>query len=76
MTYEQALAEAKRKGVGKCSDAAAMAAFCDANLQTVVGAVSPRLVWEGAMLKGLTFQQLAHLASRDKMAVSDLQWME
>lgn len=72
--WEQALAEAKQRGVGRCGDAAAMAAFCDANIQMLCGAVSPRLVWEGAQRKGLTFLELGRLAGRDPMAVEALMW--
>jgi hypothetical protein len=75
MTYDEALAEAKDKGVGACGDAAAMAAFCENTLQLIVGAVAPRLVWEGARAKGMTFRELGHLAGTDVMAVSDLQWV-
>lgn len=76
LTYAQALAEANEVGVGsgKCSDAAKMAQFCDANIQTLCGAVSPQLVWEGAQKKGLTFLELGRLAGQGWKPVSDLQW--
>lgn len=74
MTYEQALAEAKAKGVGRCSDAAAMAQFIEANAHTVIGAVSPQLVWEGAQRKGMTFLELGRLCGRDPMAAAELMW--
>lgn len=72
--YEAALKRAKDKGVGRCDDAAAMAAFCQANLPILVGAVSPQLVWEGAQKKGLTFLELGRLV-KDPMAIDDLQWV-
>lgn len=74
VTWEQALAEAKEKGVGRCSDHAAMAAFCDVNITYIVGAVSGQLIWEGAMRKGLSFKELGRLASRDPLACSELMW--
>ena len=74
MTWEQALAEAEERGVGRCGDAAAMAAFCDANIQFLCGAVSPQLVWEGAQRKGMTFLQLGRLAGKDPMAIEALMW--
>lgn len=74
MTYDQALTEARKVGAAHATDAGAMALFCDANLQILVGAVSPQLVWEGAQRKGLTFRELAHLAGTDPMAVSNLMW--
>lgn len=72
--YEAALKRAKDKGVGRCDDAAAMAAFCDANIQLLVGAVSPQLVWEGAQKKGLTLLELGRMV-RDPMAIDDLMWV-
>lgn len=75
MTYEEALAEAAKVGVGRCGDAAAMAQFCDANIQILCGAVSPHLVWEGAQKKGLTFLELGRLAGKDPMAVEALMWI-
>jgi hypothetical protein len=75
MTFEEALAEATAKGVGRCSDAAAMAYFCEHTLQHIVGAVAPQLVWDGARAKDLTFKELGRLANSDVMAVSELQWV-
>lgn len=75
VTWEQALTEAKEKGVGRCSEHAAMAAFCDANITHIVGAVSGQLIWEGAMRKGMTFLELGRLASRDPLACSELMWV-
>lgn len=75
MTYEQALAEAKTRGTSKCSDAAAMAQFCDANIQILIGAVSPQLVWEGAQKKGLTFLQFGRLCGKNPRAVAELMWL-
>ena|SRR5438128_998497 len=75
MTWEQALTEAKERGVSKCSNPALMAAFCEGSLQLAVGAVAPQLVWEGAQKKGLTAKELLHLCNTDVMAVSDLMWL-
>lgn len=75
MTWEQALAEAKERGVSKCSNPALMASFCDGPLQILVGAVAPQLVWEGAQKKGLAARDLLHLCRTDVMAVSDLMWL-
>lgn len=73
MTYEEALKEAKKVGAARASDAGLMALFCDANLQLLVGAVSPQLVWEGAQKRGMTTRDLATLC-KDPLAVDDLQW--
>lgn len=75
MTYEEALKEARRVGASRADDRALMAVFCQDTLQLIVGAVSPKLVWEGAQHSGLTSQQLLRLASTDVMAVSNLQWV-
>lgn len=75
MTWEQALDEAKKSGVGRCSEPAAMAAFCKNNVPYIVGAVAPQLIWEGAMKKRLSFKELGRLANRDPLACSQLQWL-
>ncbi len=73
--YTDALARAKKMGVSHCDDAAFMATFCANVLQHLVGAVSPKLVWNGAQSKGLTTVALTRLAHDDIMAVADLQWL-
>jgi len=75
MTYEQALAEVRDKGLRNCSDAAAMAAFCESTLVYMVGAVSGRLVWEGAKHRGMSYLELAGMAAHNPMQVNDLQWI-
>lgn len=74
--YEQALMEAERTGLAHCGDAAAMAAYCETSLQLVVGAVSPRLVWEGAQKYGLTYRDLIEWCVDTPLKVVDLQWIE
>ena len=74
-TYEAALKEARTVGVGVCSDPAAMAAFCDSTIQLMVGAASPKLVWQGAMKRGMSNVELHCLASKDPNAVHDLMWI-
>lgn len=71
MTYEEARKEAKGS-LRTCSDQSAMAAFCEGPLQQIVGAVSPRLVWEGAMRRGLSYKDLAVMCVRDPLAVGEL----
>lgn len=72
--YQEALAAARKVGAAHCSDPGLMAWFCEHDLQILVGAVSPRLVWEGAQKRGLTAQQLARLATTDVTATADLMW--
>jgi hypothetical protein len=74
-TYQEVLAEADRVGAANASDAGVMAQFCERNLQLLVGAASPQLVWEGAQKKGMTALELAKLAAKDFGAVHDLMWI-
>lgn len=74
MTYREALAAAKKIGASRATDPHLMALFCAGPLQTLVGAVSPKLVWEGAQKRGLSTKDLAALCNTDVFAVSDLQW--
>ena len=73
-SYEAALHAGHEIGARRADDAALMALFCAGPLPTLVGAVSPELVWEGAQKRGLTTRALGKLANSDVMAVSDLQW--
>lgn len=74
MTYEEALAEGQRLGAGVCDDAAAMALFCAGSLQHIVGAVSPKLVWEGAQKAGLSLLELGRLCAQSPKTVHELMW--
>ncbi len=75
-SYEAALAAGREVGASRADDNALMALFCEGPLQTLVGAVSPELVWDGAQRQGLTTRELGRLANTDMMAVSDLQWVD
>lgn len=74
MEYQDVLREAKKLGAANCSDAGVMALFCDTSLQTLVGAVSPKLVFNGAQSLNMSAQELARLANSDPRAVSELMW--
>jgi hypothetical protein len=74
MTYEQALEEVRIKGTAHCGDQAYMAQFVAANIQTLIGAVTPQLIWEGAQKLGLTTRQLVDLCATDKLAAAELMW--
>jgi len=73
-SYRDALAAAKKAGSANAADEGVMAQFCATSLQTLVGAASPQLVWEGAQKKGMTARELAALANRNPNAVHDLMW--
>jgi hypothetical protein len=51
-----------------------MAMLLDSTGQLLCGAISPRLVWEGAQAKGLTSEELARLMNDDPNAVHELMW--
>lgn len=74
MTYEHALAEAQRKSTAHCSDAELMAQLCDGSMQILLGAVSPKLIWEGAQRRGMTCKELLDLCHKDKIAAAELMW--
>ncbi|GAA3108413.1 hypothetical protein ACFQ0X_43830 [Streptomyces rectiviolaceus] len=74
-TFATALALYRTKGAAHAPNHALMAGLCQDTIQTLVGAVSPQLVWEGAMKNGLTAKELLHLCNTDFMAVDDLQWI-
>lgn len=75
-TYDEALAAGRTAGASHASDEAQMALFCDSSLQLLAGAVSPRLVWNGAQASGLTSMDLLRLVHADPSAVADLMWTE
>jgi hypothetical protein len=72
-TFEQAL-KASKGNISHAPDHQLMASFAQHDLPLLVGAVSPKLVWEAAQKKGMTTKQLAALAHKNPMAVSDLQF--
>lgn len=75
-TYEDVLAQAKRVGASKASDEGVIALFCDSPaLHLLCGAVSAKLVFEGARTKGLSAVEFAHLVNSDPKAVEDLMWL-
>lgn len=75
MTYEQALKAGKRKSARASSDAELMALILDGTAQILAGAVSPKLIWEGAQLRGLTTAQVLDLLNkRDLGTIDDLQF--
>jgi hypothetical protein len=73
--YAEELTTARQAGHNNCTDAQAMTMFCEDIMQRMVGAHSPRLLWEGAQKAGLTTLQLHALcARRDHRALNDLQF--
>lgn len=75
VSYDEALERGNKLGASKADDAAVMALFCAYSLQPLVGAVSPKLVWEGAQYRGMTSADLAKLAAENPAATEDLMWV-
>lgn len=73
--YAAALALYRTQGAAHAPDDALMAGLCQDTIQSLVGAVHPQYVWEGAMKKGLTAKELLRLCRTDIFAVDDLQWL-
>jgi hypothetical protein len=74
--YREALKRGRKTGVSKAGTAESIAMFCESNVQILVGAVSPELVWTGAMAKRLTFLEFGRMCGSDPGAVEDLQWLD
>ncbi|MGW2223812.1 hypothetical protein [Streptomyces formicae] len=72
--YDKALAKAEEVGAKYADEAGKLVGLCEV-LPFVVGAVAPRLVWEGAQKKGMTARELCRLANQDPMAVEALMWV-
>lgn len=77
--FAAALIAGDKVGAANATDAQVMAMFCERVMQTLVGAFSPRLVWEGAQKAGLTALELHNLCARKNAkarnaALDDLQF--
>jgi hypothetical protein len=73
--YAEALIALDEIGPANATDAQNMAGFCESVMQRMVGAFSPRLVWEGAQKAGLTTSQLHKICQRKDFAkLDDLQF--
>ena len=72
--YERALRRGKRHGAVRCDDSALMALVLDSTAQLLCGAVSSRLVWDGAQKVGMTSMQLAELMNYRPCEIEELQW--
>lgn len=74
-TYQQALADARRVGAARADDAGQIALLCETAVQSVCGAVAPRLVYEGAMKRGLSGKDFGRLLGNDPQEIERLQWV-
>ncbi len=74
-SFDEALALLRRVGAAHADTAGQLAGLCSSVLRLTCGALSPRLVYEGAMKRGLTASQLSDMMSSDPSAVEALQWL-
>lgn len=74
--FEEALARGRHEGAARCDDSALMALYCQDTLPLLVGAIAPKLVWEGAQRSGVTPLQLNELAATEPLKVADLMWID
>jgi hypothetical protein len=73
--YAAELTAGSRAGPAHATDAQLMAMFCESIMPFMVGAFSPRLVWEGAQRRGMTALQLHNVcAEKDFATLDDLQF--
>lgn len=72
--YAQALASGRKTGASRCTDSEALAMLLEATAQILLGAVSPKLMWQGAMHRGLTQLQVAAMIRDDPEAARNLMW--
>ena len=75
-TYEDALAAGRKTGARRCTDSENMAMLLDTSGQIILGAVSPKLIWDGALARGLMTLQLASLMTEHPDQARDLMWGE
>jgi hypothetical protein len=73
--FAAALIAEHEAAAANATDVQSMAAFCEHIMPLMVGAFSPRLVWEGAQKRGMTTLELHKLChDKDLRAIDDLQW--
>lgn len=75
ISYEKALAQARVVGAGKADNEGQIAQLCESVLPSMCGAVSPKLVFEGAIKKGMRATEFSRLMASDPLAIADLQWI-
>ena len=73
--FAAALLSGAEHGMANATPAELMAHFCEYDLPILVGAISPRLVWEGAQVTGVTSMDLFRIVlDRDYDALAALQF--
>lgn len=73
MTYQQALQAGKQVGASQAEGHVLLAMLCQC--LALVHAISPALVYEGAVKKGIDCKALVKLAATDPVALGDLMFV-
>lgn len=73
MRYDQALKHGAKVGASKAEGDTMLALLC--RTLAAVHAINPRLVFEGAKKKGLTYKEVAKLGADDPVALGDLMFV-
>ena len=73
MRYDQALKRGAKIGASKAKGDIMLALLC--RTLAAVHAINPRLVYEGAKKKGLTYKEVAKLGAADPVALGDLMFL-
>lgn len=73
--YQEALKRGRKIGVSRAPTAEAIAMFCESTLQILVGAVSPEMVWTGAIARRMSLLDFGRLCARPREA-EVLQWLD
>lgn len=74
MTYTQALAAGTGKCGTKLSEESLLAAAC--HVVSLVHAINPTLVFDGARKKGLRAKDVCRLSNDDPIGLSDLMFVQ
>jgi hypothetical protein len=73
MSYDQALKHGAKVGASKAEGECLLAMLC--KTLAAVHAINPRLVYEGAKKRGLTYKDVSKLGANDPVALSDLMFV-
>jgi hypothetical protein len=72
--YGDALKSGRGVGVVHQTDEQFLAGVCEHLVPLLCGAISPKLVFDGARARGMTADELMRMCHASPLDVSDLQW--
>ena len=73
MSYDDALKHGAKVGASKAEGDTMLALLCRS--LAAVHAINPRLVYEGAKKRGLTYKDVSKLGANDPVALGDLMFV-